>query len=386
MLLPIAAAVLGFWALLSLDWRRRWPTRWRLERDRGFVAPGMVAAVIPARDEAEVLPGTLGALLDQGGALARIFVVDDHSTDGTREAIEEVVARRGAADRVRVIGASERPAGWTGKLHALETGCRALRAEAEAGGAVPEWILLTDADILHPCGSVAALLGKALRERLDAVSIMVRLRASAPWEKLLIPAFVYFFQLLYPFRRIADPRSGVAALAGGCILVRRAALEAVGGLEAMRSALIDDVALGALLKGSGRRIWLGWEPEMTSARGYDDLGGIIHMVSRTAFYQLRFLWSLLAGTLLFLGLFIVSPPLLALLSAATAQPAALGCALAAWGLSAGSYLPAVRHQRAPLWVALTLPLAGALYGWMTALSAARHASGAGVQWKGRQVA
>src|SRR5262249_18052891 len=206
------------------------------------------------------------------------------------------------------------PPGWSGKLHALETGLT-LGLETEAQGAEPfEWLLFTDADIQHPPGSLRALLQKAREGPYDLVSIMVRLRAKGFWEKLLIRPFVYFFQLLYPFRRVSDPASGVAAAAGGCLLVRRSLFEWIGGFKAMPDAVIDDVTLAQRIKMAGGRCWLGLDPEMLSIRAYERLGDIVQMVSRTAFVQLGFRYSLVLGTSLFLGLFFTALPLLFLIA------------------------------------------------------------------------
>jgi len=215
--------------------------------------------------------------------------------------------------------------------------------------------------------------------------VMARLCSESFWERLLMPPFVYFFQLLYPFRRVSDPRSRVAAAAGGCVLVRSSLLERAGGLGAIHGEVIDDVALARRVKLAGGRCWLGFDPDVVSVRAYGGLGEITRMVARTAFNQLGYRYTLLAATLGFLGLFFAAPPLLALLGALTHQLGAAAAALATWGLQALHFLPVVRHQRVPPAFALTLPLAAILYGYMTTISAWRHFSRAGVEWRGRPV-
>lgn len=380
----LSALVLAFWAAVALDRRRFWPSGLRLPEGSpdGAAAAGRgLAVVIPARDEADLIGRTLPALLAQGNSFRMLVLADDRSTDGTDRVAAELGARSACAGKVRVVRAPPPPPGWSGKLHALEAGVRELAAVSPS----PEWILFTDADIVHPPGSLAALVAKSLTDRLDLVSVMVRLSVTNFWERLLIPPFVYFFQLLYPFRRVADPRSRTAAAAGGCLLLRREALERMGGLQAVRGEVIDDVAIAKRVKASGGRIWLGTGEAIRSARAYGSLGEIVRMVSRTAFVQLRKRYSLVALTLAGLGLFFVSPPLLAVAGAASRAHAAAGMALAAWIVESIHFLPVVRHQRVCALYALSLPLAAALYGYMTAVSAWRHGRGRGPEWKGRDL-
>ncbi|MBI4601237.1 MAG: glycosyltransferase [Planctomycetes bacterium] len=390
-----AGAALLFWVLLALDRRRSWPGEIVLAGQRpGAGAAGegsgrgdeAVLVVVPARDEAEALRETLPALLSQSRSFSRLVLVDDRSADGTGSVARETAARCAEPDKVLVVAGEPPPGGWTGKLHALATGLRAGLEAARAGGqAEPAWILFTDADIRHPPGSLRALLSKAHAERRDLVSVMVRLRAETSWERLLVPPFVWFFQLLYPFRLVAEPRARTAAAAGGCILVRRAVLDAAGGIDAIRGALIDDVALARGVKAAGGRIWLGLDPEMVSLRGYGSLAEVTRMVSRTAFHQLGYRYSVLAGTIAFLGLLFVAPPALALLGAVLGDRVAAACGALAWALQTALFLPAVRHHRVRAAYALTLPIASALYAWMTCVSAWRHLRGRGVEWKGRRV-
>lgn len=322
-----------------------------------------VCAVVPARNEADILPQTLPALLQQDyPGPFHVILVDDRSEDGTGEIAQQLDRH----SRLSVLQTQPLPDGWTGKLWAMEQGV----AQAQA-----EYILFTDADIAHPPQSVRALVHKAQREQLDLVSLMVLLRVHTVWERLLIPAFVFFFQKLYPFRWANSPDQRLAAAAGGCILLRHEALTRAGGLQAIRGALIDDCALAKVVKGSGGRIWLGLTRSVLSLRPYDHLSEIWNMVARTAFTQLGYSPLLLVGTVLGMA-FLYLLPVLSLLSSQW-----LGSL--SWLLMALAYLPTVRLYRgSPLW-ALTLPLAGALYTAMTIDSALQHWRGRGGAWKGR---
>lgn len=405
----VALLPLAFWLGLLLDRRRAWPRECCLAEvtaDLGGEEPapgtGTVTAVVPARDEAAVLPETLPALLGQdgsGGEL-RVVLVDDGSADGTAEVAERVARDSGLAGRLRIVRATPTPPGWTGKVHALACGVReATEGRAEDGGAggagPPEWLLFTDADIRHRPGALASLLAKAREGPYDLVSVMARLHAETFWERLLIPPFVFYFQLLYPFRRVRDPRSKVAAAAGGCVLVRREALEAAGGVASIREAVIDDVSLAKRVAAAGGRPWLGLDPGIVSVRPYRGLKELWRMVSRSAFVQLRNRWDLLLAVLAGLAVFVVAPPFLAAaagwklwagasdVTSAASVARALAAALGAWVVEAAALRPAVRHhQVSGLW-AWTLPFASILYGLMTASSAWNHLRGRGVRWKGR---
>lgn len=366
---------------LLLDRKRAWPHECRLDEAPPAAsrdAPA-VFAVAPARDEAEALPEALPSLLAQDYPNLRVVLVDDHSADGTGEVARRLAREVGREERLRVISAPERPPGWSGKVHAMASGVAAIAAAGER----PPWLLFTDADIRHRPGSVESLVAKAERDGLDMVSVMARLRTEEFWERLLIPPFVYFFQLLYPFRRIRDPRSRIYGAAGGCVLVRRETLERAGGLGAIRGALIDDVNLGRILKRSGGRTWLGFDAGIESIRGYPTLGEVWRMVARSAFDQLGYSYALTAAVVAGMMLTLVSPPLvLAVALASGAGRAALSAAVA-WGLSTAALLPAVRHHRVPPIYAATLPLASFFYALMTAGSAVDHFLGRGGRWKGR---
>jgi hopene-associated glycosyltransferase HpnB len=344
-----------------------------------------VVAVVPARDEAAILPRTLPSLLaqDYPGEFA-VLLVDDGSTDGTAG----VAAALGGAGlaAVRVVPAGSPPAGWAGKVHAMATG---LQAAGEC-----DYVLFTDADIGYAPGTLTALVGAAVAGDRALVSQMALLRADTGWERLIVPAFVYFFAQLYPFRWINRPGSRTAAAAGGCMLVHRATLAAVGGLAPISAARIDDVALGRLLKRppSGARCWLGFTTEVRSRRPYPRLAGLWDMIARSAYVQLRYSPVLLGLTLLGLLWLYAVPPVAALAGlaglAAGAGPGAAWCAaagLAGWLLMSASFLPVLRLYRLGGWRAPVLPAIALLYAAMTADSARRHYAGRGGEWKGRTV-
>jgi hopene-associated glycosyltransferase HpnB len=276
--------------------------------------------------------------------------------------------------------------GWAGKVWAMSQGARAAGLDAE-------YLLFTDADIAYAPGTLTALASAAAAGRYAMVSQMALLRAQARWEKQLVPAFVYFFAQLYPFRRVSQPQSRTAAAAGGCMLIRRDALAAAGGLEQIRGARIDDVALGTLLKRDGGRCWLGLTTNVTSQRPYDRLADIWDMVARSAYTQLRCSLTITAGTVLGLAWLYLLPPAaliagVALLAAGAGVPAATWLAaagLAGWLVMSVTYVPMLRLYRLPAWRAPGLPLVAALYAAMTADSARRHLAGRGGEWKGRVV-
>ncbi len=340
-----------------------------------------VVAVVPARDEAAVIERSLGSLLAQDylGKLS-IVLVDDASTDGTG-ALAEALART-REDRLTVMAGAELAAGWTGKLWALAQGV----ARATADHPEAHYLLLTDADIAHDPGVVRRLVAQAEATGCDLVSVMARLDSTGFWARLLIPAFVFFFQKLYPFPWVNDPRKATAAAAGGCVLVRWAALAEAGGIAAIRGALIDDCTLAQVIKhrpGGPHPIWLGFDDGVASLRPYRDLGEIWHMVARTAYTQLAYSPLALAGTVLGMVLVYLVPP-----AAALAWPwhgdALAGCAgLAGWLIMAAIFLPALRRYGEPAALAVLLPLAGLLYTLMTLDSARRHWFGRGGAWKGR---
>ncbi|MER7775036.1 glycosyltransferase [Streptomyces sp. NPDC096191] len=338
-----------------------------------------VCVVVPARDEAAVLPASLPSLLAQDyPGRAEVFLIDDGSTDGTGELACEL-ARRHEGLPLTVASPGEPPAGWTGKLWAVRHGITLARARE------PEYLLLTDADIAHAPDSLRALVAAAGTGGFDVVSQMARLRVASGWERLVVPAFVYFFAQLYPFRWIGR-RGRTAAAAGGCVLLRTGAAERARIPDAIRHAVIDDVALARAVKGSGGRVWLGLAERVDSVRPYPRLRDLWRMVSRSAYAQLRHNPLVLAGTVAGLALVYLVPPLAVVVGAARGETAAAVLGGAAWLVMAGTYAPMVRHYRQPLWLAPLLPFTAFLYLLMTVDSAVQHYRGRGAAWKGRTYA
>jgi hopene-associated glycosyltransferase HpnB len=379
-----ALAALGLAAWLYLVFLRHgfWRAAERLPQAPAPQAWPAVAVVVPARDEAQTIAATIAALLaqDYPGPLT-ITLVDDGSSDGTGDIARGLAARD---SRLRVVQGTALPAGWSGKLWALETGVRA--ASADAGTKGPDFIFLTDADTVHAPATLRRLVAHAEADRRDMVSLMVRLACESAWERLLTPAFVFFFQMLYPFAAVNDDRDPAAGAAGACVLVRRAALARAGGIAAIRAALIDDCALAAVVKRTGGRLWLGLAEDSASLRRYTRLAEFWDMVARTAYTQLRYSPVLLAGTVLAMVVIYLAPPVL--LAGALAAGAWLTAALAgaALALMLASFRPILRYYRLPAWRAATLPAVAALYVAMTVDSALRHFRGRGGGWKGRHYA
>jgi len=390
-----AAAVV--WAYLVIGHGGYWRTGQRLPPPRAAArsadpAPWPdVVAVIPARNEAAMLPVVLPTLLGQDypGALT-VILVDDCSTDGTGEVAAALgpepggPGSPGGPDRaLRVVAGAPLPPGWAGKVWAMAQG---LAAAGDAKG----YMLFTDADIAWQPGALRSLIRAAEEDDRDLVSQMALLRTATAWERVVVPAFVYFFAQLYPFARVNSPRSRTAAAAGGCMLVRREALERSGGLAPIRGARIDDVALGQVIKGQRGRCWLGLSTAVLSVRPYPKLADLWQMVARSAYIQLRYSPWLLAGTVAGLAFLYLLPPAGAIIGiAALATGAGAGAALAAgaglagWALMSLTYLPMLRLYRLSPLRAPGLPLIALLYLAMTVDSARRHYAGRGAEWKGR---
>ena len=357
---------------------------WRADQRLGFEISGPrtwpgVVAVVPARNEAEAIGRSVTSLLaqDYPGEM-KLIVVDDNSEDHTPALAEQAAAAAGASHRLTLVRAETVPPDWTGKLWALAQGVRC--AESLAPDAA--FLLLTDADVEHDPANLRQLVAKATAERLDLVSLMVLLPCRSRWEKLLIPAFVFFFQKLYPHRRVNDPRAPAAAAAGGCMLVRREALAPAGGFEAIRGELIDDCALARAIKARGP-IWLGLTETARGLRHYQGLKDIWDMVARTAYHQLRYSPLLLAATVAGMALAYLVPPLAAVIgsSLGDARVALLG--IAAWLLMMRCYGPTLELYRRPWLSGLGLPVAALLFSLMAIDSARRHRLGVGGAWKGR---
>ena len=369
----IVVALLAFlaWAYLLLGRGLFW--RVRLDAPPPLRTAPPVVAVVPARDEAEVVGETVRALLGQEyPGPFRVVLVDDGSGDGTAEVA--LAAARGAPERLEVVRAEPTPPGWAGKVWAMAEGVR----HAEAAMPEARYVLLTDADIAHEPTSLAGLVARAEAGGLDLASQMVRLSTETWAERALIPAFVFFFAMLYPFGWVGSRKRRTAAAAGGCMLVRREALERIGGLAAIKGALIDDCALAAAIKPGGA-VWLGHADATRSTRVYGSAGAVWRMVARTAYTQLGHSPLLLALTVLGMLVVYVAPPLLALFGHGLA--AFLG--LLAWITMAAAYLPTLRYfGLSALW-APALPLVALFYVGATVDSARRHRAGRGGEWKGR---
>jgi hopene-associated glycosyltransferase HpnB len=394
---PILAAVTVLaaltWLYLLAGHGGYWRTGQRLPAAAADPAAWpSVAAVVPARNEAAILPDTLPTLLGQDypGTFC-VVLVDDDSSDGTAS-VARSLSQENRPERLRIVAGRPTPPGWAGKVWAMEQGARAA---GEAG-----YVLFTDADIGYAPGTLAALVRAAEADDRGLVSQMALLRAATSWERLLVPAFVYFFAQLYPFQRVNKPEARTAAAAGGCMLVRHDALEAAGGLERIRGARIDDVALGRLLKNPPDpvRCWLGLTTSVVSRRPYPKLDGLWDMIARSAYTQLRYSPAALAGTLLGLLWLYALPPAATLGGLAWLAMKGAGevgggapagwlaaAGLAGWAIMAVSYVPILRLYRLSPLRAPCLPLIAMLYAAMTADSARRYHLGRGGQWKGRTI-
>jgi len=358
----IAILSLCIWLYLCFAHGRFWSSEPQLAPAVPVQCPD-VDIVVPARDEAHTIGPVIASLLaqDYAGKL-RVILVDDNSTDGTAQCA-------GSGLNLQVIHGRPKPAAWSGKLWALSQGVAVGRAPV---------LLFTDADIVHDPRHLSALVARLQEPRVDLVSEMVRLNCTSLAERALVPAFVYFFQMLYPFAKVNDPRSSTAAAAGGTILIRRAALERIGGIEAIKGSLIDDVALAKAVKPTGA-IYLGHSGLAVSIRPYPGFADIWRMISRTAFTQLRHSAALLALTVLGLALVWLVPALGVLFGHRWER----ACGLAAFALAAISYVPTLdRYARSRLW-ALALPLIALFYLAATVGSALDHWRGAGARWKNR---
>jgi hopene-associated glycosyltransferase HpnB len=396
---------LVIWIGLLTLWGQFWQTDQQLETtDTKLEDLPVVCAVIPARNEADLLPITLRSLLVQDyPGIFSVFLVDDHSIDGTAQAAIETAQALAKEQQLHIVTAKPLPPGWTGKLWAMDQGVQAVETlYTQSPQHAPEYFLLTDADIQHDVANLRRLVAKAVAEDLDLVSIMVRLRCESFWEKLLIPAFVFFFQKLYPFYWVNDPKKKTAAAAGGCILIRRETLTKIGGLQVVRQALIDDCSLAHAVKSMSRdfslnaasspslphssthgRIWLGLSALTQSLRPYPSLDTIWNMVARTAFTQLDYSPFMLLGTLIGMTLVYLVPPVGVIVGALTGNWLVASIGLLTWLLMTLAYLPTIRFYKCSPLFACCLPIISFLYTLMTLDSALRHWQGRGGNWKGR---
>lgn len=366
MLLTLSIVACGMWLGLLLLPFRPWSTREQIEPQLPQDTPdlGNIAVLIPARDEAVGIARTLQGVAAQG-RLAKVVLVDDQSTDGTSG-----IARSLHIPGLEIVPGAAPESGWSGKLWALHQGLARIETP---------YLLLLDADIELLPGMLPALLDKLQREQRDMVSVMARLSMDSAVEKLLIPPFIYFFKLIYPFALANSPSRWVAAAAGGCILIRTAALREIGGFAALRGALIDDCTLARRVKDAGGRTWLGLSHGVKAIRPYENLAEIWNMVARTAFTQLRYSTALLLLCTVLMGMSFVAPVMAILMpGSGAAVPGALALAL-----MMASYSPVVGYYRLGRGWLLTLPMAAALYLGMTWTSALRYWRGERSRWKNR---
>ena len=369
----IGLAAVAIWVYLLFFRGGFWWLPYRPSPIAANVGRRFVVAVIPARDEAGVVGHAVASLLAQDyDGNFRILVVDDQSSDHTAEAARGAALAAGAPDRLTICRGKPIPPGWTGKLWAMSQGIEAARSTR------PDYFLLTDADIVHDSGNLSGLVSRCETGRYDLVSLMVRLHCRSLWERLLIPAFVFFFFKLYPPRWVADPARRTAGAAGGCMLIRAATLDRIGGIDSIRGEIIDDCALARRVKSVGK-VWLGPARRTTSIREYSSWRPIWDMVVRSAFAQLDYSPLMLALTLLMLILTYLAPPLLLLSS----ELSAMLCGAFAWLGMSIAFLPTLRAYNAPRPIALLLPLIALFYVAATVGSAVLFWRGRGGYWKGR---
>ncbi|MFI6896876.1 glycosyltransferase [Streptomyces sp. NPDC050256] len=376
----IAVGSLVAWVWLLLGQGFFWRTDQRLPSRAAPAQWPSVAIVVPARDEADMLPVSLPSLMAQDyPGHAEIFLVDDCSKDGTGALARELSVQCGGLP-VTVVSPGEPEPGWTGKLWALRHGIALARSRE------PEYLLLTDADIAHEPDSLRELVAAAGSGGFDLVSQMARLRVESVWERLVVPAFVYFFSQLYPFRWVNRAGTRTAAAAGGCVLLRTEAAVRARVPESIRQAVIDDVSLARAVQGSGGRIWLGLAERVDSVRPYPRLADLWRMVSRSAYAQLRHNPLVLLGTVLGLAVIYLAPPVTLVAGLLAGDPPAAWAGGAAWAVMAGTYMPVLGYYRQSLWLAPLLPFTALLYLLMTVDSAVQHYRGRGAAWKGRTYA
>ena len=373
---------LVIWLFLILFWGQFWRVNHQLEANKdkdidNNILP-TVCVIIPARNEADVIPVSLRSLLlqDYPGKFT-IFLVDDQSSDGTANVAQEVAHNLDKTQQLQIVTSTSLPPGWTGKLWAMEQGLQT------ASTLTPDYFLLTDADIEHHPSNLRRLVAKAEAQKLDLVSIMVRLRCQSFWEQLLIPAFVFFFQKLYPFSWVNNPKKATAAAAGGCILIHSEALNRIGGLQIIRQALIDDCSLAKAVKSTHGKIWLGLSTLTYSLRPYDSLKTIWDMVARSAYTQLNYSPFLLIGSLLGMTLVYLLPPIAIIFGLVLGNWIITLISFIGYLLMTFAYFPIIRFYKCSPVFAFSLPIIAFLYTSMTIDSALQHWQGRGGAWKGR---
>ena len=371
--LLLAALALVIWLYLLVGRGMFWLAR---ERDGGegmIAAWPSVTAIVPARDEAETIAQSIGSLLKQDyPGIFRIVLVDDQSTDGTAG----IARALDATGRLTVLSGAPLPEGWTGKLWAVKQGV------AHAAGGSPDYLWLTDADIVHTPDNLRALVSRAASNGLVLVSLMAKLRCEDFAERFLIPPFVFFFAMLYPFDWVNRKENPLAAAAGGCMLVKRVALEQAGGIESVRREIIDDCALARRMKKVGG-IWLGLTERAVSKRRYPRIADVGRMISRSAYAELRYSPMRLVGAIVGMALVFVAPAVIALLPTDLVGSEAGLIAATAWMAMLAAIQPMLLFYRRSVFWGFALPFAGAIYAAFTLNSAIQYWRGRGGLWKGR---
>ena len=378
--IAIASLSLGIWLFLLCFWGGFWRANSYLDRDlKPLEQYPSICAVVPARNEAEAISFCVTSLLncDYKGKFS-VVLVDDNSSDRTAAIAEETAASLNKSDRLKILAGKPLEPGWKGKLWAMHQGIEFATEEIK-----PDYWLFTDADIQHDPSNLTQLVTKAKTEDLDLVSLMVLLRCQSAWEKLLIPAFVFFFQKLYPFAWVNNPQKSIAAAAGGCVLISNEALVKIGGIEAIKDALIDDCTLAKAVKASGKNIWLGLTETTLSLRGYDNLKTIWDTIARTAYNQLNYSPLLLVGTVVGMALVYLVAPVGILWGVITNNWLVFAICSLIWLLMIWAYLPTIKLYKISWTWTLLLPAIAFLYTLMTIDSAVKYYRGQGGAWKGR---
>ena len=368
-----AASTLTWLTLVFMPVRWRMSERWEVvDSSHAHISKWpSLSVIVPARNESASLPLTLPSWLNQDYTESEIILIDDESSDGTEECANDIAAR---SDRkIQVLKGSPPPPGWTGKLWALQQGIIASSGE---------WLLFTDADIHHCPNLWRGLVARALAEHRDMVSLMALLDTNGVWSRLLIPAFVYFFHVMYPFGKVRDSRSSTSAAAGGCILISRYALDKIGGIAGHCNAWIDDLALARRIKSEGLSLSLSLSKSVESIRSYSRLSDVWNMVARTAFSQLKCSWLALAGTVLGLTILFLAPVvgICMFIAGAVSLTTAILSSLTLLVMSV-TYIPMLRFFGLGIYRAITLPIVGTLYAAMSVSSAVNHLSGR-YEWRG----
>jgi hopene-associated glycosyltransferase HpnB len=378
-LIIVISFSLFVWLFLILFWGNFWRSNQHFVNNRyNLQSYPTICIIVPARDEANVIEASLTSLLNQDylGDFV-VVLVDDHSCDRTQKIAQVTANKLNKAEKLKIVSGQPLAIGWKGKLWAMHQGIEYAKLQGS-----PNYWLLTDADIQHDLSNLSQLVNKAENDNLDLVSLMVLLRCQSFWEKLLIPAFVFFFQKLYPFPWVNNQHKSLAAAAGGCILISNQALQEIGGIATIKNALIDDCSLAKAVKSQGK-IWLGLTKNTISLRAYNDLKTIWDTIARTAFTQLNYNWLLLIGTVIGMSIVYLVAPIGLGVGILTSNWLLVSISTLTWLLMTIAYLPTIRLYNLSIIWALSLPAIAFLYTLMTIDSALKHFQGKGGAWKGR---